>query len=171
MATASCEQYPNAQKRVVGKNFLGEWVERKAGGGRLTSSQREAMGVSAGLLTGAEPRPRMENPKPPPPPAHTGPSAFILLCFALGIPSFFFYFCLRMGPQDWKPRVLLSSRPADDLGRASSSSGGFVRNVRTQTPHQVTSAGRLPSQPAGQWASCSLSPTAAPFAINVLKQD
>lgn len=90
MVTASCEQYPNAQKRVVGKNFLGEWVERKAGGGRLTSSQREAMGVSAGLLTGAEPRPRMENPKPPPPPAHTGPSAFILLCFALGIPSFFF---------------------------------------------------------------------------------
>lgn len=75
MATVSCEQYPNAQKRVVGKNFLGEWVERKAGGGRLTSSQREAMGVSAGLLTGAEPRPRMENPKPPPPPAHTGPSA------------------------------------------------------------------------------------------------
>lgn len=94
MATASCEQYPNAQKRVVGKNFLGEWVERKAGGGRLTSSQREAMGVLAGLLTGAEPRPRMENPKPPPPPAHTGPSAFILLCFGY---TFVFFLFL---PQD-----------------------------------------------------------------------
>lgn len=94
MTTVSWEQYPNAKNGVVGKNFLGEWIERRARGGRLTSSQCEAMGMSAGLLTAAELRPRMENPKPPPP-THTGHFAFILLYFGY---TLFFYFCPRTGP-------------------------------------------------------------------------
>lgn len=96
MMTVSWEQYPNAKNGVVGKNFLGEWIERRARGGRLTSSQREAMGVS-GLLTAAELRPRMENPKPPPP-THTGHFAFILLYFGY---TLFFLFL----PQDGTSRI------------------------------------------------------------------
>lgn len=87
MTTASCEQYSNAKKGVVGKNFLGERIERKARGGRLTSSQREA-----GRAT--ELRPRMENPKAPPP-TQAGHFAFLLLYFAYIL---FFCFCPRMGP-------------------------------------------------------------------------